>query len=174
MITPSRAGEICDNKLLGLAEDFRERANEWIEKLRGKGILPLVYCGYRSMDEQRKLYAKGRSEPGKIVTYAKEGQSYHNYGLAFDWVPLKENPKNNGYYESDWENDEAYEMGEEIGKTLNLVSLKWETGHLQDGRYKTFRDIPSRGIFRAVQLMADDFDPAPKSIIKRITGWRSR
>lgn len=174
MITPTRAAEICDNKILGLAEDFRNRAQDWLERVRGQGILPLIYCGFRSFDEQRKLYAKGRTEAGKIVTYAKEGQSYHNYGLAFDWVPLKENPKNPGNYESDWENTDAYKLGEEAGIAFNIVPLKWEMGHLQDGKYKSFRNIPARGTLKAIQVMADDFDPAPKNILQRIAGWKTR
>ena len=40
---------------------------------------------FRSPDEQAKLYAQGRTEPGVIVTYAKPGLSFHNYGIASDW-----------------------------------------------------------------------------------------
>jgi hypothetical protein len=36
----------------------------------------------RTFQEQEMLYANGRTKPGKIVTKAKPGQSYHNYGLA--------------------------------------------------------------------------------------------
>jgi peptidoglycan L-alanyl-D-glutamate endopeptidase CwlK len=34
------------------------------------------------------LYAIGRTKPGKKVTKAKGGTSYHNYGLAFDIYPF--------------------------------------------------------------------------------------
>jgi peptidoglycan LD-endopeptidase CwlK len=40
--------------------------------------------GYRSIAEQNELYAQGRKKPGKIVTNARGGYSYHNFGLAFD------------------------------------------------------------------------------------------
>lgn len=39
----------------------------------------------RTFDQSNELYAKGRTVPGDIVTNAKAGQSYHNYGLAFDF-----------------------------------------------------------------------------------------
>jgi peptidoglycan LD-endopeptidase CwlK len=59
------------------------------------GIDLLIYCTYRSNDEQAAEYAKGRTAPGKIVTYAKPGQSKHNHtingrpaALAYDAVPL--------------------------------------------------------------------------------------
>jgi peptidoglycan L-alanyl-D-glutamate endopeptidase CwlK len=44
---------------------------------------------YRSNETQAALYAQGRTKPGKIVTNAKAGQSFHNYRLAYDGVPEK-------------------------------------------------------------------------------------
>lgn len=38
----------------------------------------------RTAADQDALYAQGRTAPGPQVTMAKGGQSYHNYGLAFD------------------------------------------------------------------------------------------
>jgi len=35
------------------------------------------------------LYAKGRTAPGAIVTKARGGESFHNYGVAFDVVFTK-------------------------------------------------------------------------------------
>lgn len=43
-------------------------------------------AGYRSITEQNELYAKGRTAPGQIVTWAKGGTSAHNYGCATDWA----------------------------------------------------------------------------------------
>lgn len=55
------------------------------------GITLRVTHGYRTRAEQDALYAQGRTAPGKKVTNAKGGQSYHNYGLAIDVVPMKDN-----------------------------------------------------------------------------------
>lgn len=46
----------------------------------------VVVQGLRTFEESDKLYAQGRTTPGAIVTNAKAGQSYHNYGLAFDFA----------------------------------------------------------------------------------------
>jgi hypothetical protein len=40
--------------------------------------------GMRTVAYQDKLYAQGRTIPGQIVTYVRGGESWHNYGLAFD------------------------------------------------------------------------------------------
>lgn len=46
----------------------------------------IVVQGLRSFAESDRLYAQGRTAPGEIVTKAAAGQSYHNYGLAFDFA----------------------------------------------------------------------------------------
>lgn len=47
-----------------------------------------IVQGLRTIAEQDALYAQGRTLPGKIVTNAKGGSSYHNYGLAIDLAQL--------------------------------------------------------------------------------------
>ena len=43
---------------------------------------------FRTFAEQDAEYARGRTAPGGIVTNARAGQSYHNYGLAVDVVEV--------------------------------------------------------------------------------------
>lgn len=43
---------------------------------------------FRTFAEQDAEYARGRTTPGGIVTNARAGQSYHNYGLAVDVVEV--------------------------------------------------------------------------------------
>lgn len=47
---------------------------------------PFITETYRSPEKQNDLYAQGRTKPGKIVTWARGGESYHNMfpSLAFD------------------------------------------------------------------------------------------
>lgn len=53
-----------------------------------RGVPIVITQGMRTIAEQNALYAQGRSKPGPIVTNAKGGTSYHNYGLAFDFALL--------------------------------------------------------------------------------------
>lgn len=48
----------------------------------------VVVQGLRSFAQSDALYAQGRTEPGAIVTNAPAGESYHNYGLAFDFAMI--------------------------------------------------------------------------------------
>lgn len=54
----------------------------------GLGIVIRVTQGLRTFAEQAAIYAQGRTTPGKIVSNAKPGQSYHQYGLAADLSDL--------------------------------------------------------------------------------------
>lgn len=46
----------------------------------------IVVQGLRTFAESNVLFAQGRTTPGPIVTNAPAGESYHNYGLAFDFA----------------------------------------------------------------------------------------
>ena len=62
-----------------------------------QGIDALITCTYRSNAEQADTYAQGRTKPGRIVTWAKPGESLHNFigpdgkpsSKAFDFVVLR-------------------------------------------------------------------------------------
>jgi hypothetical protein len=63
------------------------------------GIMLRVTTGFRTFAEQDALYEQGRSKKGSIVTHAKGGQSYHNYGLAIDVVEIKDRQ---AIWNTDW------------------------------------------------------------------------
>ena len=66
----------------------KRKAEEFRKLCADQGMDILIYCTYRSPEEQNGLYAQGRSEPGKIVTNARGGESWHNHRCAFDFVPM--------------------------------------------------------------------------------------
>lgn len=70
-----------------------------------------LFCGYRSFDEQEKLYAQGRTIFGAVITNAKAGESWHNYGLAMDIVFKDENGWT--WHSDKW--DELGALGDEYG-----------------------------------------------------------
>lgn len=70
---------------------FIPQATAFIEEIEEHFNLKFrVVQGLRTIAEQDAIYAQGRTKPGQIVTKAKGGQSYHNYGLAIDIVPFKD------------------------------------------------------------------------------------
>jgi len=72
------------DRLEQLFPPLKLKAYQLIQQLALKGIDVEVSQGLRSWAEQEALYAKGRTEPGAIVTNAKPEQSWHTFGCAFD------------------------------------------------------------------------------------------
>lgn len=82
----------------------------------------------RTSEEQDKLYAKGRTQKGSIVTNAK-GSSYssmHQWGVAFDFY------RNDG--KGAYENCDGF--FEKVGKIGKYIGLEW------GGDWKTIKDLP--------------------------------
>lgn len=83
-------------------EEALEIYKEICEELKGRAICRFAFT-LRTFAEQDGLYSQGRSKPGKIVTNAKGGQSYHNYGLAIDIVLLVDRDKNGTFETASWD-----------------------------------------------------------------------
>ena len=79
---------VSAERLAGLHPLLAERGTRLLERCATAGLALMVTQGLRSMAEQDRLYAQGRTAPGKIVTNARAGRSYHNFGLAFDVLVL--------------------------------------------------------------------------------------
>lgn len=60
-----------------------------VEKYMPEDECIRIVQGVRTIQEQNELYAKGRTKPGKKVTNARGGSSYHNYCLAIDYCRMK-------------------------------------------------------------------------------------
>lgn len=73
--------------------------------------------GTRTFEQQQAIYDQGRTTPGAIVTKARPGDSYHQYGLAFDVVPVAyKNLK-------DWNPSGPY--WQTIGQIGESLGLEW-------------------------------------------------
>jgi len=73
-----------NQRLRKLHPKIRTKVFSAIKELERKGIYVRIASGFRSFEEQARLYAQGRTVPGTITTKAPPGYSFHNYGLAFD------------------------------------------------------------------------------------------
>jgi peptidoglycan LD-endopeptidase CwlK len=88
------------------------KARELIALCKAEGIDLRVTSTLRTFQQQAELYAQGRTKPGKKVTNAKPGQSWHNYGLAFDVCPF--------YRDKPSWNSRHWERIGTLGKQLGL------------------------------------------------------
>ncbi len=99
----------------------------WLRTCHYAGLDPLPTSTRRTFGEQADLYDQGRISPGRIVTKARAGWSWHNYGLAWDFVPLRHGKPVWSASDSLWRR---------CGISGEAIGLSW------GGRWKRFRDLP--------------------------------
>ncbi len=109
-----------------------EKAN----KATGNDITIRIVQGLRTIEEQNELYAQGRTKPGKKVTNAKGGYSYHNYGLAIDFAFLV---KDKG--EISWDTKKDWD-GDKIADWLEVAQIFIKAGYEWGGLWKSPVDYP--------------------------------
>ena len=73
-----------DKKLL--CPPFVKVLLEFEQRIKVRELPFYLFMGLRTFEDQDELYAQGRTKTGKIVTNARGGDSFHNYGLAADYV----------------------------------------------------------------------------------------
>lgn len=100
------------------------------EALNGKAIFRVTRV-WSSFAEQDVIYQQGRSKPGKIVTWAKAGFSYHNYALAVNFVLLVDRDNNGTFEEASWETNVDFD-GDGQADWMEIVNIftkyGWEWG----------------------------------------------
>ncbi len=129
---------------------------ECCERLTGKAFLRFAYT-IRTFAEQDALYAQGRTTKGAIVTYAKGGQSYHNYGLAIDIVLIADLDGNGSYESASWDFKKDFDGDgqadfEEIDFVFNMHG--WKGLYKSDGKRWDFPHFQKTLGYSIVQLQA--------------------
>jgi peptidoglycan LD-endopeptidase CwlK len=125
---------VSSRKLTDLHPLMQPLVVDFLARVEMEGIDLLVTCTYRSDEEQEKLYAIGRTKPGRRVTNAPPGRSMHNFrfggkpaSLAVDVVPLA-----NG--KPVW--SAADPVWQKVGEIGEAAGLEWA------GRWKRGREYP--------------------------------
>ncbi|HET7628625.1 MAG TPA: peptidoglycan-binding protein [Bacillales bacterium] len=101
------------------------QARRFLRLTRENGLNVRIANAFRSWNEQDRLYARGRTEPGRIVTNAMGGDSFHNWGLAFDAYPIV-----NGRVSND------LNLYRRMGRLGQQAGLEW------GGTFRSIKDFP--------------------------------
>lgn len=126
---------VSEQRLAKLHLDIRAEAIDLAKHIWAQGIRMRVTQGLRTIAEQNALYAQGRTTPGKIVTNAKGGSSYHNYGLAFDFCLIGADGKASWSSTDDTNGDHLADWKQIVDTYL---AHGWEWG----GNWHTIKDTP--------------------------------
>lgn len=114
-------------KIDDLVFPVKKRALNFIQACKDAGIDLLVTCTVRDDEAQDALYAQGRTAPGPKVTNARGGDSFHQYAVALDVVPMR--------------------AGKPVWSTAGANGALWEQigeacGLEWAGRWVRFREFP--------------------------------
>lgn len=124
-----------------LVRDEVARLIDKAEALFPAAIAIRIVQGLRTIAEQDALYAQGRTKPGKKVTNARGGSSFHNYGLAIDFAILRDKDGNGTYEELSWDTVADFDKDglPDWKETVTVFEAAgWEWG----GRWSTIVDMP--------------------------------
>jgi peptidoglycan L-alanyl-D-glutamate endopeptidase CwlK len=108
-----------------LLPQLHDRCERFLSECAKSGIDILITSTYRDLESQKALYAQGRTMPGKIVTNAKAGQSFHNWRVAFDVVPIVNS-------KPVWDDMQLWQR---IGAVGRSCGLEWA------GDWKKFKEL---------------------------------
>lgn len=115
--------------------DAVREAVDFANRVISEHITIRIVQGYRSFQEQNILFAQGRTKPGKIVTKARAGQSFHNYGLALDFCFLVDGK------ELSWDTEKDFDY-DKIPDWHEVVNVFEKAGFEWGGSWKTIKDYP--------------------------------
>jgi peptidoglycan L-alanyl-D-glutamate endopeptidase CwlK len=117
-------------KIEDLLPKVAKMCEAFLAKCKVAGIDVLVTSTFRDYESQQALYNQGRTTPGKKVTNAPAGYSWHNFRCAFDVVPLRNGKPVWGTTGAD------LKLWKAIGAIGESVGLEW------GGNWEGFLDYP--------------------------------
>lgn len=123
----------------------RKEILDTIKELESKVLSPRIAIrivqGLRTIEEQNELYAQGRTKPGKIVSNAKGGSSFHNYGFAIDFALLYDKDNNGTFETLSWDTQADFDKNGKKEWSEVVAAFKAK-GFVWGGDFKSIKDNP--------------------------------
>lgn len=104
---------INSRNLGDLTPATQRKASAFVTECQKQGIDVIITSTFRDAESQALLYQQGRRDAGPIVTNADAGHSFHQWRLAFDFVPVV-----NG--KAVWNDNKLWAKCGAIGQALGL------------------------------------------------------
>lgn len=136
--------KISIHRVALLHPKIRDEVKDLIEKAETglpAFIAIRIVQGLRTFEEQDALYQQGRTKPGKIVTKAKAGSSFHQYGLAIDFCFVIDKDGNGSYETISWDTLKDYDK-DGMPDWKEVVKVFEDAGYEWGGRWATIVDAP--------------------------------
>ncbi|CAM2950401.1 M15 family metallopeptidase [Paenibacillus sediminis] len=136
MITLDQVRAKSASKLAGLHPVVLSATQRLIERTYARGIPIVITQGLRTIAEQDALYAQGRTKPGAIVTNARGGESFHNFGVAVDFALLLPDGRTLSWDTLRDGNLDLLPDWSEVVDEAKALGFAW------GGDWRSFKDLP--------------------------------
>lgn len=123
---------MASRRISDLLPELQSKYRLFRKRMKAEGLDFIVTATYRSQEEQARLFAKGRTTPGRRVTNTLNSE--HTKRRAFDFA-MRVNGK------ISWD-ETHYRRAGQIGKSVGLV---W-SGSWRRIRYMTHFELPPEQI----------------------------
>ncbi|KWX89007.1 hypothetical protein AMQ83_03200 [Paenibacillus riograndensis] len=134
MLTLDQVNSKSAARLGGLHPVLLAAAHVLIQRCYARGTPVVITQGLRTIAEQNALYAQGRTQKGPIVTNARGGSSFHNYGLAMDFALLLPDGQNISWDMSRDRDGDKLADWQEVVQEAKRLGLEW------GGDWTSFKD----------------------------------
>jgi hypothetical protein len=129
-----------------LHPELQKIVQMFLNECKNRGLDVLITETLRTQEEQEALYAKGRTEPGKIVTNCRGYQSPHCWGVSFDFCRNKKG----------WEYDNIDGFFDKVGQVIKDIT-SGELDLYWGGDFKTFVDKPHAEMVKYMPNQSTDW-----------------
>jgi peptidoglycan L-alanyl-D-glutamate endopeptidase CwlK len=136
--------KVSEGRVALLHPTVRAEVKQLIEKAESgfpATMAVRIVQGLRTIAEQDALYAQGRTKPGPIVTKAKGGSSFHNYGLAIDFAILTDKDGNGTFEDLSWDIKRDNDK-DGVADWLEVVKVFEASGWEWGGKWSSIKDYP--------------------------------
>lgn len=129
-----------------LLPSARAKHDAWVLRCQERGVSVLTYCTWRGPTAQERLYARGRSVdgvnyrgirgrgPGFYVTMARPWSSSHQYGVAWDAVPMVDGKPDWSYADVNRDQKPDEPWWNVMVEEAETLGIEWA------GRWNRFRE----------------------------------
>jgi peptidoglycan L-alanyl-D-glutamate endopeptidase CwlK len=156
-----------DGDVSKLHPAIRDKVAAIQKKLKQEKIPFEVFEAFRTPERQAELYAKGRSKPGRKVTWVNSWGSIHQYGLAVDFV-LKINGKwswdDSGPEAAYWKRMHVIALENDMTPLYNSAGRLIEKPHVQ------LKGVSGTGLYKGHYPRGGD-QPWAEKLSTLIDNW---
>lgn len=135
---------ISINRAYALHPKLRKEVIDTIDEIEASFPMTVavrIVQGLRTFAEQDAIYAQGRTKQGPVVTNARGGMSFHNYGVAIDFVLLYDKDGNGIFEALSWDTNYDFDKDGQPDwqKVVGAFKAKgWDWG----GDWHSLKDNP--------------------------------